>query len=337
MRGFRRALRSIAGRPLAYQIRDGFGLSISGVLEAVARGRRVSDSDIFDVFGIDADFEMTAAQLAAPAIVPTNRGKSIAIVSMRGVALYDLEMQPMCFSTLNLARVMTALVADETVGTIILDVDSPGGAVTGTQEAADAVWAARQAGKVVVALVSPLCASAAYWIASQANEIVAVPSADIGSIGVFMAHTDCSAWNEQQGLKVTYIFAGKYKVEGNSDEPLSDEARAYYQSEVDVTYAAFTKAVARGRGVPVSTVLADFGQGRTMMAPAAKAAGMIDRVTTLDLALGKYGLTPADQEEGRARRRRGEAAVDAAEPVENETQPIGIAAARTRRISVLSG
>jgi ClpP class serine protease len=146
------------------------------------------------------------------------------VLSLHGVAMYDSEWQPYCFSTLLLSQIMGRLAADPQIETIVLDIDTPGGMVTGTQEAADAVFAARRK-KRVIGLVNPLCASAGYWIASQCSEIVGVPSADIGSIGVFMCHYDCSAMLADAGIKPTYIFAGEYKTEGNSSEPLARKAR----------------------------------------------------------------------------------------------------------------
>lgn len=282
MRDFRRALRSAPGKLLAYQIRDGFGAGLAGLLERVARGDKVHDGELLgalDQNGMGGDF-LIATRLGFPQIIPGARGaRATAVVPVRGVALYAVELQPFCFSTLHLARTVTALVSDSEIGSIVLDIDSPGGQVTGTPEAADAIYAARIK-KPVIAMVNPLAASAAYWIASQASEVVTVPSGDVGSIGVFMAHTDCSKFNEKQGVRITYIYDGEYKVEGNPDEPLSDQARAHYQSEVDAIGRQFRRAVARGRGVSVEKVESDFGKGRTMMAAAAKRAGLVDRIVS---------------------------------------------------------
>lgn len=354
MRDFRRALRSMTGKALAYQISDGFGCGIAALLERTARGERVHDAEILDAFSADDTtieaMNEKAKKLAAPVIVPSGGpGKSIAVVSMRGVAMYDCEYQPICFSTLNFARCINALAGDETIGTIILDCDSPGGMVTGTPEAGDAVWAARQAGKKIAAVVSPLCASAAYWICSQADEIVAVPSADVGSVGVFMLHVECSEMLKASGIKPTFIFADDcpYKVEGNPYETLSPEAFDRYKGETNVIMGQFVKAIARGRGLPVAKIIADFGQGRTLMAPDAKKAGMIDRIATLDVALGRLGVTMTDDESRRGRR-RGEQAEQAEAPVMDpaaepqrdepvaEIEPNTATAARARRIALLS-
>jgi HK97 family phage prohead protease len=267
LREFRRGVRRAVAKPLLYDMR-GFGAVAAGMLERVARGERVRDAEIHDMFA------------RGPSLVRgVNGNRSVAIVPVRGVALYDCELQPICFSTLKLARDVTQLASDPEIETILLDIDSPGGAVTGIAECGDAIWAARKRTKVV-GLASPLCASAAFWIGSQCSELIAVRSADIGSVGVFMAHTDCSKFNEMNGLKVSYVFAGAHKVEGNSNEPLSDEAKAYYQSEVDTIYRDFTQAVARGRGTTVHDVVQNYGKGRCMAAPMAKKFGLIDRIVS---------------------------------------------------------
>lgn len=254
---------------------------ISTVVAAVAKGENVG--------------ALILPKATASTFVESGRGGymqkgAVAVISCRGIALYDSEYQPFCFSTRLLAQTMNRLAADNSISTIILDIDSPGGAVTGTKEAGDAVFAAR-AKKPVIALVNPLAASAAYWVASQATQIIAVPSADVGSIGVFMLHTDYSGMLKQEGIKPTYIFAGRFKTEANPLEPLTDAARTYRQSEVDTIYAAFVAAVARGRGTTVATAKDKFGQGRTMYANAAMSVGMVDRIEAPDAAVSRIVAT----------------------------------------------
>lgn len=175
--------------------------------------------------------------------------------------------------------------ADPDVAGIVFDVDSPGGSVEGIPELASEIRAARGR-KPMVAVSNTLMASAAYWLASQADEIIVSPSSLTGSIGVVAVHEDRSAANEQAGVRPTYIHAGKHKVEGNPDEPLGDDARAYLQGLVDDTYAGFTTDVAKGRGVAASVVRGEtFGEGRVLMPADAVKAGMADRVGTIEDAV----------------------------------------------------
>lgn len=302
MRDFRRALRASVGRVCAFQIHDGCGAALVPLLTSVIRGERVHDDDIREAMG--GNSEAHVAPEAGPTIIPGSRpGRATALLSVRGIALYDVEYQPLAFSTLLLSQTIGQLAGDPEISRIVLDFDTPGGQVTGTPEAADAIFAARQNGTKVTALINPLAASAGYWLASQASEIISIPSGDAGSVGVFLAHMNCAGLMEQMGVEPSFIFAGKYKVEGNAFEQLSADAREFYQGEVDSIYRDFLKAVARGRGRSVQEVEENFGQGRTFMAPVAKRAGMIDKVQPVDTALANLGINNAPTQS----RRRGEA------------------------------
>jgi signal peptide peptidase SppA len=173
------------------------------------------------------------------------------------------------------------LINDPSVGAIILDVDSPGGQVAGIEEVSKKIFDARGR-KPVVAVANHLAASAAYWIATAADELVVTPSGEVGSIGVFAAHEDMSESLAKEGIKVTMISEGKYKTEGNPYEPLSEESKAAIQERVAEVYDSFIKAVARNRGVKAADVREGFGEGRVVSAKKAVQLGMADRVGTLD-------------------------------------------------------
>lgn len=181
-------------------------------------------------------------------------------------------------------QVFRGVMADPGVGAVVLDVDSPGGAVTGVDELSSIIYGARGT-KPVIAVANHLAASAAYWIATAADELVVTPSAEVGSIGVFAAHEDVSKALEMQGVKSTLISAGKFKTEANPYEPLAEEARAAIQSRVDEFYNMFTKAVARNRGAAVADVRSGFGEGRVVGAKQAVSLGMADRVATMEQVL----------------------------------------------------
>jgi HK97 family phage prohead protease len=176
--------------------------------------------------------------------------------------------------------------ADESVAAILLDVDSPGGSTDLVPEMAAEILAARGT-KPIVAATNTWAASAAYWIASAADELVVTPSGQVGSIGVYAMHQDWSKHDEKLGVDTTFVSAGKFKVEGNEFEPLSEEAEAEMQRVVSAFYKMFVQGVAAGRGVSAETVVSDFGQGRMVMAADAVEAGMADRVATFDETLAR--------------------------------------------------
>lgn len=209
-------------------------------------------------------------------------GGGIAVVPVYGVIMQRADMlseMSGATSTQNVSSALQAALADETVSSILLDIDSPGGSVFGVQELADEIQAAN-AKKPVTAIANSLAASAAYWLGSQASEFHVTPSGMVGSIGVYAAHDDYSKALEDAGIKTTLVSAGKFKTEGNPYEPLSPEGRDYMQSQIDGYYQAFTAGVARGRSAPIADVRSNMGQGRTLMASDAKAANMVDSVSS---------------------------------------------------------
>lgn len=231
--------------------------------------------------GISVDAEHVRA--AAP---QQRRQKSIAILPVHGV----LEVRPSVFGRMfgmssyeGIGRVFDAAMADESVSGVILDVASPGGMAYGAPELAEKIFAARGP-KPIVAVANPLAASGAYWIASAADRLVVTQSGDVGSVGVLVEHVDVSQAMEAAGEKVTVIrSAGSpHKAESNELEPLSDEARQHLQSRVDAIYQNFSTSLAKYRGVSVDHVNEHFGKGRVVGAKQAMAAGMVDRVATLD-------------------------------------------------------
>lgn len=186
-------------------------------------------------------------------------------------------------STERVSRQLRALVADDSVKMIILDIDSPGGSVSGVEELAREIHEA-QAKKRVVAVANGMAASAAYWLASQASEVVVTPTGQVGSIGVYVMHVDYSQALEKDGIGVSFIQAGAHKTEGNPYEPLADEARAELQGKVDEYYRMFAGAVRRGRG----DISSDVMQGRMYTAEQARKHKLADRVATLDETIARY-------------------------------------------------
>ena len=216
----------------------------------------------------------------------SNSGGGIAVLPLYGIVTQRGNMVndvsgPGTASTQQFSNMLRAALQDETASQILIDIDSPGGSVYGVAELADEIVSAR-AKKPVVAIANSLAASAAYWIGCSASEFYVTPGGEVGSIGVWQAHQDYSKAMDEAGVKTTLISAGKFKVEGNPYAPLDEEAHGFMQSRVDDYYAAFTKAVAKGRGVPISQVRDGMGQGRVLGADAALASSMVDGIATFD-------------------------------------------------------
>lgn len=171
------------------------------------------------------------------------------------------------------------------VRAIVLDIDSPGGMVDGTPELAERIRAARGT-KPIVAFANGLMTSAAYWVGSAADTVIAAPTATVGSIGVAMLHRDFSKALEEMGIKETPITAGKFKRIASREKPLSEEAREYLQEKVDDIYALFVDSVAKHRGVTREKAM-EMADGKEFIGEKARAVGLVDFIGTLATARAK--------------------------------------------------
>jgi signal peptide peptidase SppA len=231
---------------------------------------------------VSADLEAVAAKLGRPL---ENTGGQ---VEMRGSTAV-LAIQGPLFRYANLMTAlsgatsveMSALAFDAAldnpaVQQIILKIDSPGGEVAGINAFADQIRAGAVR-KPVIAYLDSLGASAAYWLASAARQIVADESAQIGSIGVVATQTDRTGAQERQGIK-SYKIISSQSPRKHPDAG-TEAGRSQLQTMVDEMAALFIGKVAEFRGIDTAKVLSDFGQGSVMMAPRALEAGMIDQIS----------------------------------------------------------
>ena len=188
-------------------------------------------------------------------------------------------------STILTKRALQQAVRAEDVTSILLAIDSPGGQVDGVQDLADAIQQARQS-KAVHAYIEDLGASAAYWIASQAQKITANATAFIGSIGVFAILQDLSGAAEREGVKVRVVSTGPYKGLGVPGTPLVQETIDEVQKHVDQIAEFFFAAVRKGRGMGAQA-LASATDGRIWIAAEAHQMRLIDGIQSFDEAFAE--------------------------------------------------
>jgi signal peptide peptidase SppA len=240
----------------------------------------------------------TARKSGAVAVIPV-RG----VISNR-ISFFDLMFGAGITSPGGIVRAAQQAVADDGIKSVIFDYDTPGGVTTGIPEAFD-VLSSLRGKKPMIAQVSGQCCSGGFWLANAQDEIVASPSAVVGSLGCYMTHEDWSKLYAEIGIERTYIQEGQYKTEGSDNIPLSDEARAHLQEMVGDFMAMFVDAVAKGRGVTAGAARGEqFGQGRAYVAERARSRGMVDKVRTLTDTLQTYGVDPNQgiPETGKGRR-----------------------------------
>jgi signal peptide peptidase SppA len=180
-------------------------------------------------------------------------------------------------STIETQDAIETALSDPDVSSIMLDVHSPGGAVSGVEELANTI--AEASSSKPVKAHATMAASAAYWLASQAQSITASVDAPIGSIGVYSVVADSSAAAESAGVKVHVIKSGEHKGAGEPGSEVTDEQLAHIQERVNATAGRFASAVAKGRGLSPEQV-ADLADGRVWVGDDAQARGLVDEITT---------------------------------------------------------
>lgn len=258
------------------------------IVSAIARQPWAITSDALELILGIAQRQMSDPQavLAAPAV----RRESGSVQMRDGVAIISV-MGPIfpradfftqisgatSVETLAL-RFGEALAADDVKG-IVLHIDSPGGQITGIHEFASQIYAARNI-KPVVAYASGVCTSAAYWIGSAAQRIVADETAFFGSIGVVSAWTDDKEARKAKGL-TDYEVVSSQSPQKRVD-PTSEEGRTALQHRLDGFASIFIADVARHRGKSTEVVTERFGQGGVMLAAEAIKVGMADEIGSLE-------------------------------------------------------
>lgn len=209
----------------------------------------------------------------------------VAVLNVEGVLARRMNMMMYLSGGTSMEMVQKDLASamnDPAVKGVILDIDSPGGTVAGTEELANAIYGMRGT-KPIVAYTGSTMASAAYWVGASTDAVyISGNTPLVGSIGVVGSHVDVSRREEQMGIKTTEISAGKYKRIASAYAPLSEEGRAVLQESVDSAYTAFVDAIAQFRGTTTDDVLARMADGRVFRGKQAIDAGLVDGVSTLD-------------------------------------------------------
>jgi signal peptide peptidase SppA len=244
--------------------------------------------------GGDADMAFVAPPPPAMPGRGPGDGGTIAILPVYGVLAQRMNMLTNISGGTSMQMLGAAFRdarADPNVKAIVLEFDSAGGTVAGTQELADQVVAAR-GDKPIVAHINSLSASAAYWLASAADEIVVTPGGQAGSIGVYRLFQDVRGSLDQQGIRPEIFRGGENKLRDSGLEPLTDRARERIQSDVDQAYDRMVTSIAANRGISAATVRERYGAGDMFGAGDLLSRGMVDRIATYEATLESLGASP---------------------------------------------
>jgi capsid assembly protease len=229
------------------------------------------------------------------------RHGNVALVKCIGALDYKYSVWSWLFDGscyMGIDNKVQAATRDAGISKIVLYIDSPGGTHHGLLEASDSVYAARQSGKEVVAVVDPEAASAGYWLASQANRIVALKSGWVGSLGSQAMVYSMKRMYDEEGIDIEVLRANisPKKNQGIPYEAITDEARKERQGWVDMAGNQFVEHVMRGRDKTRDEVLKNFGQGAMFFAEDAISRGMVDTIGNLQSELAVESVSsPAER------------------------------------------
>ncbi|KVS52245.1 serine peptidase [Burkholderia cepacia] len=182
----------------------------------------------------------------------------------------------------GIRALLSLAMEDPEVRAIVLDIDSPGGEVAGCFDLTDSIYEARGQ-KPIWSILTESAYSAAYAIASASDRIIVPRTGGTGSVGVICMHVDFSKALSQSGIDVTLIHYGDRKADGNEYSPLSKDARARVQADVDTMGELFVETVARNRNLTAARVRST--QAGTFLGAAGVEVGFADAVMAPDEAL----------------------------------------------------
>lgn len=239
----------------------------------------------------------------APEMFSTRRGErgdagyaitdGVAVIHASGALVHRSRMDGASSYLLGyneLAAQVEAAQADPNVHAVLQVWDSPGGEVSGAFEYAQRMHALRGS-KPMWSIADSMAASAAYLGGSAFERLAVSSTGYVGSIGVVMRHVDFSRALDNDGIRVTHIFAGAHKVDGNPYEPLPKDVQAAMQEEIDGLYSMFVDAVALHRGISAESVRAT--QAQVYRGMAAVSMGLADRVSTTDQLISELSAQRA--------------------------------------------
>jgi len=245
------------------------------VLERRIKGEKLSEEDLAARVGSDKRENGSYEVINGIARIPI-----YGVIAKRMNMVNNIS-QPRGTSVEEIKGDFLNALNDSKVTKILLDVDSPGGSVDGIDELSELIFNSRGKKPIMAYGDGQMC-SAAYYIASAADQVYASKSSEVGSIGVYTVIRDLSVAEHNAGIKTEIIKAGRYKAAGHPSKGiLSDEERQAYQEEVNAYYDLFVEAIGRNRSLTKDRVL-NIADGKVLIGKKALNSGLIDGIDSLD-------------------------------------------------------
>lgn len=268
--------------------------AFEAILQRRANGVRLSKQELSEA--------MAAAGQRAPRGEDgyTIEAGGIAVVPVRGViaqraSLFDDICPGRGTSAERISGTLAKLAEDPAVRAVLLDIDSPGGTVSGIPELADEI---RQFGaatqRPIWAFTDGMAASAAYWLAAASDRVLASPSAQVGSIGIYSVLHDSHRASETQGVDVHVLASGVHKGTGVPGTKLTTAQLAGVQDGVDAIFELFRDDVATDRALS-DAPLAAVCDGQCWLAARGQELGLVDEVVSRNQAIRQLRAHLQDQ------------------------------------------
>lgn len=209
--------------------------------------------------------------------------KKVAVVTLFGEITADPDTRADGAGAGKVTSQLEQAIEDGDVAAVLLDLDTPGGTVVGSDLILRKVREVRRAGKPVVGLMQEVAASGGYYVAAGADEVVANPSTLTGSIGVILVVPNVERAADKIGIQPVVIKSGPHKDIASPFREMTPEERAILQGVIDEAYAQFVGVVAEGRKLAEPRVR-ELADGRIYTGAQAKEAGLVDHLGDRDLA-----------------------------------------------------
>lgn len=217
---------------------------------------------------------------------PYEMRDSVAIIPVNGTLYHKIDWAGYSYTGYDwINKMIDFAEADPDVKGVVFDFDTGGGEVDGAFECAEKI---RQLGesKPTLGLVNNHAYSAGYLLVSATTKIVVPATGGVGSIGVVTSHLDVSEAMSENGYKLTFIYKGKHKVDGNPYQPLPESVKKRIDAKLDTPYNLFVDVVAKHRSMDPQAVRDT--EALTYGAEEAKGLGLVDSVASPEEALTAF-------------------------------------------------
>ena len=229
---------------------------------------------------------------AGPSVPGRKAKPTIAVVTLHGPIVSGRggpQLSPLGTSSAGgdtIAAALREAAADDSVSAVVLRVDSPGGAVTGSETVWREVTRLREAGKPVVASMGAVAAFGGYYVSMAADAIVANPGTITGSIGVVTGKLVARDLKRRLGVGSDAVRTNANADAWSPNAPFTEEQQAHVEAEADLFYTDFVERVAHGRGMSVEDVH-EVARGRVWTGADAKERGLVDELGGLRTAIDR--------------------------------------------------